>query len=147
MARRSMTAYGRASGGGYQIEIHSVNRKGLEINLNVPRELLFCDIEIRNTIKEYIHRGTIFVRISREKGESLDCELPSKEALSAIFKHFIKIGFDKSEITLPFLCERYSEASIAPSEPDSKAILKGVSQAINQLIHMKQKEAENLVYD
>ncbi len=147
MARRSMTAYGRASGGGYQIEIHSVNRKGLEINLSLPRELLFCDIEIRNTIKKSVHRGTITVRVNREKGESLDCELPSKEALSAISNHFIKIGFNKSEVTLPFLCERYNEVSIAPSEPDSKGVLKGLSQAISELIHMKQMEAEHLAND
>ena len=43
---RSMTAYGQGHVGPYLVEIHSVNRKGLEINIYLPRELLYFDIAI-----------------------------------------------------------------------------------------------------
>ena len=49
---RSMTAYGRAHTksdmGLFLIEIHSVNRKSLDINTNLPKEFLALDIGLRH---------------------------------------------------------------------------------------------------
>ena len=64
---KSMTAYGRAtkstSIGQWVLEFHSVNRKLLDINIHVPKELLRFDIEIRKWVAALIFRGLITIRI------------------------------------------------------------------------------------
>jgi len=52
--RRSMTAYGRAKHhsklGRWTVDIHSVNRKGLDINIALPHTLMFLDGDVRKWI-------------------------------------------------------------------------------------------------
>lgn len=65
---KSMTAYGRASMntavGHLVIEIHSVNRKFLEVNVTLPRELSQFDIELKKWLMPYLARGQITVKVS-----------------------------------------------------------------------------------
>lgn len=64
---KSMTAFGRAtlenSFGKFIVEIHSVNRKHLEITTHLPRELLRYDSEIKKWISKEIARGQVGVRV------------------------------------------------------------------------------------
>lgn len=63
-----MTAYGRASlntkVGHFIIEIQSVNRKFLEVNVVLPRELNQFDIELKKWLMPYLARGQISVKVS-----------------------------------------------------------------------------------
>lgn len=65
---KSMTAYGRGSldteHGHFVIEILSVNRKHLEVNVVLPRELSQFDVELKNWLKPYIARGQITIKVS-----------------------------------------------------------------------------------
>src|SRR5690242_18523770 len=65
---KSMTAFGRACIhtpiGRFIAEMHSVNRKYLEINVLLPKELTRFDIEIKKWISTVVARGQINVRIS-----------------------------------------------------------------------------------
>jgi uncharacterized protein (TIGR00255 family) len=65
---KSMTAYGRSSlkvdVGHIVVEIQSVNRKHLEINVQLPKELALFDIEIKKWISGLVHRGSVSVKIS-----------------------------------------------------------------------------------
>jgi len=71
---KSMTAYGRAKIssklGTLAVEIHSVNRKHLEIQTNLPRELLPFDQEIKKWISEKVSRGQINLRLTASFDES-----------------------------------------------------------------------------
>ena len=142
-----MTAYGSANLDGYLIEVHSVNRKGLDLNLYLPCELQLFDIDLRKILKEKIVRGSVTLRISRQKRASLDCELPSKQALESISKHFLDAGFSSDEITLPFLCDRYKEVSVEGESLDKDVILKGLKQALEALGEMKKAEGFALSKD
>ncbi len=72
-----MTAYGHAhietSIGRFVVEIQSVNRKYLEVNISLPKELWRFDTEIRKWISERITRGQVQVKVSAVfvKGQSL----------------------------------------------------------------------------
>ncbi len=65
---KSMTAYGRASlttkAGHFVIEIQSVNRKFLEVNVVLPRELSQFDIELKKWLLPHVARGQINVKVS-----------------------------------------------------------------------------------
>jgi uncharacterized protein (TIGR00255 family) len=62
-----MTAYGRASlntkVGHFVIEIQSVNRKFLEIQVVLPRELSQFDIELRKWLSPYLARGQVTIKV------------------------------------------------------------------------------------
>jgi len=65
---KSMTAYGRASlntkVGHFVVEIQSVNRKFLEVNVMLPRELSQFDIELKKWLMPYLARGQVTVKVN-----------------------------------------------------------------------------------
>ena len=65
---KSMTAYGRASlntkVGHFVVEIQSVNRKFLEVNVFLPRELNQFDIEVKKWLMPYLARGQVTVKVN-----------------------------------------------------------------------------------
>ena len=65
---KSMTAYGRASlntkVGHFTVEIQSVNRKFLEVQVVLPRELNQFDIELKKWLIPYLARGQVTVKVS-----------------------------------------------------------------------------------
>lgn len=143
---RSMTAYGRAHIHQYLIEIHSVNRRGLEMNLQLPRELLALDIEMRRWIKDVIVRGMVTVRISKDKNTALG-DLPTAEELRPLQDHFNTLShtLDLPPVDLPFLCTQLSSDGIASISPDE--LKKGVCAALEDLLKMKFEEGATLVKD
>lgn len=65
---KSMTAYGRAilntQVGHFVVEIQSVNRKFLEVNVFLPRELSQFDIELKKWLLPYLARGQVTVKVN-----------------------------------------------------------------------------------
>src|ERR1700677_5172778 len=65
---KSMTAYSRVSMnsplGRFVVEIHSVNRKMLDMSLHLPKDLLRFDIEMRKWLSQYLERGQITLRLT-----------------------------------------------------------------------------------
>jgi uncharacterized protein (TIGR00255 family) len=65
---KSMTAYGRASlntdVGHFVLEIQSVNRKFLEINVLLPKELSRFDIDLKKWVAPFVSRGQVTIKIS-----------------------------------------------------------------------------------
>lgn len=65
---KSMTAYGRASlntkVGHFVVEIQSVNRKFLEVNVFLPRELNQFDIELKKWLLPHLARGQVTVKVN-----------------------------------------------------------------------------------
>lgn len=62
-----MTAYGRATYqcdiGHFVIEIQSVNRKFLEVNTQMPKELLRFDVELKKWMLSRVSRGQVTIKI------------------------------------------------------------------------------------
>lgn len=62
-----MTAYGRASSvsslGRFVVEIVSVNRKHLEVKLNLPQELLRFEPDVRRWVAQSVSRGMVTVHV------------------------------------------------------------------------------------
>ncbi len=71
----SMTGFGRAKSedkGRLTVELKSVNHRFLDINIRMPRTLLFAEDYIRNIIKQKLSRGRIevFINYTEVSGEN-----------------------------------------------------------------------------
>lgn len=67
---KSMTAYGRFSfsllNQKFTFEIHSLNKKNLDLSIFLPRDMFFLDVEIRKWVKSKVFRGQVTVKLMRE---------------------------------------------------------------------------------
>lgn len=158
---KSMTAYGRAcsisSIGHFVVEIQSVNRKHLEVNTLLPKELLRFDADVKKWIAAHVGRGQVNVKIS----VTFDSENPLVVIPNIALAKQIKAAWDAiaSELQLP--AERGFTLSMLSEEPGlliydedvkdeelyRKALHEAVSDALKQFMAMKLREGEALYQD
>lgn len=157
-----MTAYGHSQvttdSGLFQIELHSVNKKGLDVSIQLPRDLLQLDIDFRKILAKKIKRGNISLRLYRQELDSLSLGEHSIDLnfMKKIYKEWQgcanDLGF-KSEKAILFsdlLNYTFSKQRARPIDlTDSvrKELEKGLEKAIDGLLDMKVKEGVALVSD
>ncbi|WP_051981999.1 YicC/YloC family endoribonuclease [Candidatus Protochlamydia naegleriophila] len=155
-----MTAFGRANFntemGHFTVEIQSVNRKFLEINVQLPRELSYFDVEIKKWLQPYITRGQVTVKVMASfEGKAPFIVVPNlalarqiKEAWSTIAK---QLELDGESIDLELLSQsedilRFEENR--HEEENYRQILKQVlDQAVAGFMQMKFQEGDVLLGD
>lgn len=150
---KSMTAYGRAArqsaSGQWLAEIHSVNRKMLDINLSLPHELLSLDLDVRKWIGEEVQRGQVTVRIqlASDRHDAVLSSLKElKKKWSAIAK---ELGYSPEKaIDFAFLTDRLTIVPLPIDQPRVKEDLKKVLQmALEEFIGMRKAEGAALESD
>jgi len=151
---RSMTAYSRATSSDvegliWNVEIHSINRKTLDINLFLPRELLFLDVEIRKLIGGSLQRGQVTVKVSLDKRKEITAPVPLLKKLKTNWEKTVKeLGFPKEQITLNFLLSQMEQATLGNLGTKVQVELKKtIGNALEGLIKMKQTEGKALAAD
>ena len=88
---KSMTGYGYCESGSLDgvdisVEIKTVNRKQLDIKINMPRELQAQELEVRRLILDNVSRGSIYVKINMLlSGSILNQTVKVNDELAAIF--------------------------------------------------------------
>ncbi len=152
-----MTAYGRASlmtpTGRWVVEIHSVNRKQLDMNVSVPKEMLSFDMDLRKWIAEKVHRGQITVRVNVSEEALVAQNLELLKGLKAGWeKAAHALGYDpEKSVTLSFLAEQLEHASsqhLIEKEGAVKQQLEKVTlEALTHFMAMKEKEGAALAGD
>jgi uncharacterized protein (TIGR00255 family) len=150
---RSMTAYGSAKrvtpSGKWAIEVHSVNRKGLDLNLFLPRELLSFDPEVRKILAQEIQRGLVTLRVNFEP-EQIQGPLLSLKAIKEKWDKIAReLGFRSSDaIDLRFLIERMKEEVVIGDGKEFKVdLFTSISEALKKFIEMREKEGSALRKD
>jgi uncharacterized protein (TIGR00255 family) len=158
---KSMTAYGRASvsavQGQFVIEIHSVNRKMLDMSLYLPKDLLRFDIEIRKWLSQYLERGQITLRLTlQSEGGSNKLFSNYSIQLKALKEGWDKLarelGYDPEKtVDLSFLVSQLQGLPSFESKEDEetlKASLKAaVEAALQELMEMKETGGKTLALD
>ncbi|WP_395746021.1 YicC/YloC family endoribonuclease [Prosthecobacter sp.] len=75
---KSMTGFGRGeaqrSGVTWSVECSSVNRKQLEVAVNLPRELSELESAVRTEVSTAVSRGRVNVAVRRESGAAASSE-------------------------------------------------------------------------
>ena len=152
---KSMTGYARSSkslaGGRVVLEIHCVNKRALEFNVNLPRSYLYYDLLLRDWLRQEISRGQVTVRLHFERSEKGEKEgLPSQHSLKQLKERWEKtaasLGYDpKRDVTLSFLLEQLPSA--LREELSEKELKEMVKEALADLSTMKEKEGVALEKD
>lgn len=156
-----MTAYSRVSKetkvGHFLIEIQSVNRKFLEINTFLPKDLLRFDADIKKWINAALSRGQLNIKIS--------AILDQKKTLSVIpnlsLAREIKGAWDRiaEDLGIPpekgfdlrMLAEEkgilHFEEDLQDDELYRNSLHEVVQLALKELLEMKTREGSNLQAD
>lgn len=156
-----MTAYGRSSLlsslGRFVAEIHSVNRKMLDLSVFLPRDFLRFDIDVRKWVGKVLERGQVNIRITLQNDGVSDRHFSSylnqlkklKTGWEGVSR---ELGFEPAEsINLPFLVGQMQTAPLSEVSDDEetiRALLKSlIEQALSELIGMKENEGKLLSLD
>src|SRR6202035_451085 len=156
---RSMTGYGRGetdhNGTKFSVELNSVNRKQSDIVINLPRDLVSLEPQIRQTINENISRGRTNVVVSYHNGSSvprklaLDVDLARSyhDAMRALQKELNAPG----EITIGTILQapgvmRASDEMLKAADV-WPAVEKALRAALAELIKMREREGKHLAKD
>lgn len=128
---KSMTAYGRASieldEGHWTLEIFSVNKKALEVQVSLPKDLLYLDNPLRKLISPLVSRGHISIRLTKEINLKAQAFSPIILAALASLKTQWEDAAKKlnlnpeKEITLSFLLENLGDIDLF-SEKDKERL-------------------------
>jgi uncharacterized protein (TIGR00255 family) len=78
MTIRSMTGYAtssaQADGWVVSVEARSVNHRGLDMSLSVPRECAWLEPKIAELVRQRMHRGRVQIRVELDLGARVRAE-------------------------------------------------------------------------
>ncbi len=151
---RSMTGYGRSerqsAKGRLVVEIQSVNRKYLEINISQPKELFRYEIELKKMLASFILRGQVGLRVFFAADKMAD-NLPDLQQLHSLQKAYGELcgalGYSAKSLDLPFLIEESRKMPAMVEFEDKELLIDTVKKAVAELLKMKQEEGEQLTTD
>ena len=136
----------------FRTEISSVNRKQLEVKLNLPREMTFCEFEIRRLTSERISRGSLSIRVEMifQDGHIVAPVLNTASLISlvqqldAVRKECGLPGSVQVEqlLNVPGILEGNSVNYEDPALVET--LKKSCVSALENLIAMRESEGENL---
>jgi uncharacterized protein (TIGR00255 family) len=156
-----MTAYGRAtratSLATWVVEIHTVNRKFLDIHVILPKEFLRFDLDVRRWISEAMFRGQVTVRIALQIEDVVAHTFQSSlKVLKNLKETWEKIagdlGYDpKESVTFPFLTAQLPTAVshdiVAFEDEQRQALKEAIHAALEEVMQMKQREGKSIEQD
>ncbi len=139
-------------------EAASVNRKGLEINISLPREWNALEGAVGEIAKTKLQRGAVRLTISLREPLAVQAAAPEPAwDVAAIEGEFEKIRVLAERFNVPFKTDlnfllRLAEdarpkTSTPPAEDAKSAVEKAVAGAVEQLIAARQREGDALKRD
>ena len=155
----SMTGFGHgeasADGLVYRVEVSSVNRKQADIVVNLPRELVRLETQVRERVGEAVSRGRVNVSINVSAAEESSNQLQVNEQLAQQYVDALrglgeKLGL--GDILTGFDPMRapgvVSLGGILPGTDDAwLQIRQALDLALRELMEMRSLEGENLCHD
>lgn len=150
----SMTAFGRGKFSlnerAYILEIHSLNRKGLEISVNLPSDLAFLEIYIRTFLKKMCLRGYLTCKVFHDSAKnhkiSHDSMKAIHEKLSSIAKDLDKKYEVEFSHVLQVAMKGAGMIEMGQKEAE-KAVEKALEEASKAFVSMRVVEGDVLKDD
>lgn len=155
----SMTGFGR---GEYKddnyyflVECKTINHKYADINIRMPRKILFLEEKVRNSVKNYIRRGRADIYIKFEVIGNEDISLKLDEDLAAQYVDILKRIKDKfdlsDDISVTSVAKFPDVVSTEEKEEDEDLIWSKLNEAIEEsftrLKEMRTEEGNKLAED
>lgn len=154
-----MTGYGEGiaskSGITIQTEITSVNKKQLDIQLSLPKNLICFESDIQKQIKKMVSRGRIngLVKIISSSRPLVEVEInrPLLSSYEDAINEIAGKNNPKNDISLSTIITQPDIIQLKPVLSDNnllnEILHKSLAKAISSLIKMKKKEGEELKFD
>lgn len=154
-----MTGFGRSIRktpfGRITTEIQTVNRKHLELFVNLPKEYSLYEMEVRKWVSQKIGRGQVSVRVFLMPPEESLVKLPDAASLKRMKEAWTKLvqecGLDEKSVDLPFLMQALSSTpQNGPSEwkeEELHALKECVLEAMQAALEMRSVEGIALEKD
>lgn len=159
MAMKSMTGFGRGesqrAGVTWSVECSSVNRKQLEVAVNLPRELSELENAVRTEVSAAVSRGRVNVAVRRETGSAGAEAVRVDQDLAAHYYHALHALALKldvpPDITLTDITRlpgviTQAQAEIA-TEDAWPSVQEALAAALKQLNTMRTTEGASLRSD
>lgn len=150
---KSMTGFGMATlptpQGRFEVEIQSVNRRHLEINLTLPKPLIRFENEIRKLLNEKVARGQLNVFV-RWKSEGL---VNSEITVDVAKAKALKLAWEKVALEIglnaPLTFDLFKDVLLYEEKAGEgeESLKKAIVLAIDALDAVKSKEGQALRAD
>ena len=156
---KSMTGFGKneitIDGRRLRVEIKSVNQRFLDINIRLPRFLMFLEEEIRKYIKSRISRGRVDVFLNyyseREDSKKVNVDLGLISAYYKAAQEIEKSLGIEGSVTVSELMRLPDAVTFEENDGDEEAfkqlVLKTLEGAVDELIAAREEEGEKLMKD
>ncbi len=156
---KSMTGFGRGEcvrqDRSMTIEMKSVNHRYCDINIRMPRKLIFLENQLKNMIKKELVRGKIDVFINYEDHSDKANSILYNESLAAQYMEVFKSMAENFEIDNDVQVSslsRYPEVLKLEEQDDDEEALKALvidalKEAIDKISDTRLKEGQALVKD
>ena len=156
---RSMTGYGKgaATAGGREmtVEIKTVNHRFLDVNLRMPRALLFLDDTIRKALASALSRGHADVYVNyqnaRDDARQVRVDTPLFHAYMRALDRMAAAAPMADDRSLMRLARLPDVLSVQEKDEDQAAVLAlcrhALDEALSALCGMRAREGESLRAD
>ena len=159
---RSMTGYGSgrasaANGPQCAVEVQSVNRKQVELMINLPRDLSSLEPAVREIVNSRVARGRLVVNVNPQaRAASTLATAPALDVAAARAYYQAMLALQKElgaggEVGIETVLRapgvlRLTEEPVSPEQvwPQVEAALR---QALDELVRMRTSEGQNLAND
>ena len=159
MTIRSMTGYAtagaQAEGWIVSVEARSVNHRGLDMRLNLPRECSWIEPKITELIRDRMHRGRVQLRVELDFDQSADdveVNYIDEARFSAVSRELRELS--NATATGPMVLHDvlefrhiFEKKTVAEISEDNPALTSAVESAIDQLIDSREHEGEGIARD
>jgi uncharacterized protein (TIGR00255 family) len=153
-----MTGFGRgeAAGNGYQVsvDISSVNRKQLDVRFSPPKEALFLESVVRNTVPKFLARGNVNVQLKLNLTDGFSSVRFNDQVIKGYVDHIREMQ-DAMDIDTPVsLTEVFMlPGAVEPGDPEisvddlTEVAEKAIISALENLVEARSVEGAHLKED
>lgn len=156
---KSMTGFGRAAADcpefSLTVDVSSVNKKGLELSVGLPREWQPMERLVAAKLREFYTRGKVGVSIKAEFKGIKNSPLADKAAVAAALEELKSLcsnygtKFEPTADTILKICELTSSCTAQNSDWEAawETVATALDQALRSAEQMRELEGENLKKD
>jgi uncharacterized protein (TIGR00255 family) len=156
---RSMTGYGRASRPfekfQIRVELSGVNRRGLEIALQLPREWVALEARARETMQNRVARGRIQANVTCQADANGTATSPVLDLVAARAFHQAALNLQRelgltgdlpltSVLAAPGVMRAPESVTLPDGEAASAALQAALDEALQALVAMRADEGRRL---
>ncbi len=155
----SMTGFGRGEASDnarkVTVELKSVNHRYLDINVKMPRNLIFFETPVRTMIKDRLRRGKVDAFFSYEDLSESDMNVKYNRAVASEYLGYLREmaqEFSLEDDIRASTLSRYPEVFSMEEQPaDEEALLilieRALADALDRFVEVRAREGEQLRSD